>query len=83
VPGGASGSAILNGVGFLTTAVAIVLALIPPADAEDRLGFFVQVFVGSFGFLAAGLVLYALAERRRQRAARALAQSNHAGTPSL
>jgi hypothetical protein len=29
--------------------------------------FFVQVFVGSFGFLGAGFVLYALAERRRRR----------------
>jgi glutamate:GABA antiporter len=68
VPGGAVGSALWNGLGFLTTAVAIVLALIPPADTADRLGFFVQVFVGSFGFLGAGLVLYALAERRRKRA---------------
>jgi hypothetical protein len=31
------------------------------------MSFFVQVFIGSFGFLAAGLVLYALAERRKQR----------------
>ena len=68
VPGGAAGSAFFNGLGFLTTAVAIVLALIPPADTADRLGFFLQVFVGSFGFLGAGLVLYALAERRRRRA---------------
>ncbi|MEP6995414.1 MAG: amino acid permease, partial [Acidobacteriota bacterium] len=67
VPGGAAGSLFWNGLGFLTTTVAIVLALIPPADATDKLGFFVQVFVGSFGFLVAGLVLYALAERRRRR----------------
>ena len=44
-----------------------MLALIPPADTPDKTGFFVQVFVGSFGFLAAGFVLYALAERRRRR----------------
>ena len=31
------------------------------------MGFFVQVFVGSFGFLGAGLILYAMAERRRRR----------------
>ena len=67
VPGGAGGSLFWNGLGFLTTAVAIVLALIPPADSTDKMGFFVQVFVGSFGFLVAGLILYALAERRRQR----------------
>ena len=68
IPGGAAGSLFWNGLGFFTTAVAIVLALIPPADSTDKLSFFVQVFIGSFGFLAAGLVLYALAERRRRRA---------------
>jgi NhaP-type Na+/H+ or K+/H+ antiporter len=56
-----------NGLGFLTTAVAIVLALIPPADTENKTSFFVQVFIGSFGFFVAGLVLYWLAERRRRR----------------
>ena len=39
----------------------------------DKTGFFVQVFVGSFGFLGAGFVLYALAERRRRRAEAAAA----------
>ena len=73
VPGGAAGSVFWNGLGFVTTAVAIVLALIPPADTADKTGFFVQVFIGSFGFLGAGLVLYALAERRRRKAERAAA----------
>jgi glutamate:GABA antiporter len=68
IPGGRAGNAFVNGVGFLTTVVAILLALIPPADTPDRTGFFVQVFIGSFGFLGVGLVLYALAERRRSRA---------------
>lgn len=67
VPGGRLGSTLVNSVGFLTTTVAIVLALIPPADTPDRRGFFLEVFIGSFGFLAAGFVLYALAERRRRR----------------
>ena len=67
VPGGSAGSIFWNGLGFVTTVVAIVLALIPPADTADKTSFFVQVFVGSFGFLAAGIVLYALAERRRRR----------------
>jgi amino acid transporter len=67
VPGGSAGSFFWNGLGFLTTVVAIVLALIPPADSPNKVGFFVEVFVGSFGFLGAGFVLYALAERRRRR----------------
>ncbi|HEY1250556.1 MAG TPA: APC family permease [Thermoanaerobaculia bacterium] len=71
VPGGKSGSTFWNSLGFLTTFVSIVLALIPPADTTDKMGFFVQVFIGSFGFLAAGLVLYWLAERRRRRTASA------------
>lgn len=69
VPGGRTGSVLWNGLGFLTTFVSIVLALIPPADTADRAGFFIEVFVGSFGFLAAGFVLYALAGRRRRRVA--------------
>ena len=68
IPGGAAGSWFWNSVGFVTTLVAIVLALIPPADAADRSGFFLQVAAGSFGFVVAGFVLYALAERRRRRA---------------
>lgn len=68
VPGGAAGSYWSNGLGFVTTVVAIVLALIPPSDSTDRTGFFLQVALGSFGFVVAGVVLYVLAERRRRRA---------------
>ena len=68
VPGGHAGSLVWNGLGFLTTLVSIVLALSPPADTADKTGFFVEVFIGSFGFLGAGFVLYALARRRRTAA---------------
>ena len=57
----------------MQTAVAIVLAIIPPADTKDRAGFLLQVAIGSFGFVVAGLVLYAVAERRRRRAESAAA----------
>ena len=67
VPGGRIGSLFWNGIGLLTTAISIILALIPPADALDRHGFFTEVLVGSAGFIAGGLILYALAERRRRR----------------
>jgi amino acid transporter len=64
VPGGAAGSVFWNGLGLLTTLIAIVLALIPPADTNDKTGFLVQVLGGSVGFVAVGLILYALAARR-------------------
>ena len=66
VPGGIAGSLFWNGLGFLTTVVSIVLALVPPEDSADKTSYFLQVFVGSFGFLAAGLILYAIAQRRRR-----------------
>jgi amino acid transporter len=69
VPGGRPGSLIWNGLGLLTTSIAIALALIPPADAGDKKSFFIQVLGGSVGFIAAGLMLFAIAERRRRRAA--------------
>jgi amino acid transporter len=65
VPGGIAGSLFWNGLGFLTTIVSIILALIPPEDSADKTSYFLQVFVGSFGFLAAGLILYSIAQRRR------------------
>jgi glutamate:GABA antiporter len=66
VPGGRWGSLFWNGVGLLTTAVSILLALMPPEDTVDKRAFFVQVLAGSAGFVAAGLLLYALAKRRRR-----------------
>jgi amino acid transporter len=73
VPGGRAGSLFWNGLGFLTTSVSIILALIPPTGTVDKAAFFVQVLVGSAGFLAAGLVLYAIAERRRRLDAQSVA----------
>jgi amino acid transporter len=66
VPGGRLGSLFWNGIGLLTTTVSILLALIPPDEVADKRAFFVQVMGGSAGFIAAGLILYALAERRRR-----------------
>ena len=66
VPGGRIGSLFWNSLGLLTTASAIFLALIPPQDTADPRAFFLQVAVGSVGFVVAGLVLYARAERRRR-----------------
>ncbi len=67
IPGGRLGSWLANGIGLLTTALAIGLALIPPADSTDRGGFFVKVIGGTCGFIVAGLLLHALARRRAVR----------------
>lgn len=67
VPGGALGSVLANGVGFLTTVGAIALALVPPSDTNEKIDFFLKVIGGTFGFFIAGLVLYWLAKRRAMR----------------
>jgi len=68
VPGGGAGSWLVNGAGFATTLLAIVLALIPPSDTPDRGAFFLKVFGGSVAFLIAGFIFFSWARRRRERA---------------
>jgi len=68
VPGGAAGSWIVNGVGFTTTLLAIILALVPPSDEAGKIGFFLKVFGGCTAFVVAGFLFYAWAERRRAAA---------------
>jgi amino acid transporter len=65
VPGGAAGSWIFNLTGFATTVLAIILALVPPSDTVNKAAFFAKVFVGSFGFYAAGFGLFFFANRRQ------------------
>lgn len=67
IPGGAGGSMLANGIGFLTTVGAIALALIPPSDTAGRMEFFLKVIGGALGFVVAGLILYWLAKRRAVR----------------
>lgn len=67
VPGGVVGSALVNGIGFLTTVGAIVLALVPPSDTSDKVDFFLKVIGGTVGFFVAGLILYWMAKRRAMR----------------
>ncbi len=67
VPGGRWGSLTANSVGFVTTIGAIVLALVAPSDTADSTAFFLKVIGGTLAFIAAGLILYALARRRAMR----------------
>jgi glutamate:GABA antiporter len=67
VPGGRAGNLASNVSGFAMTALAIVLACIPPAE-EPRKALRVVLLVGGAGaFVAMGVVLYALASRRGRR----------------
>jgi glutamate:GABA antiporter len=74
IPGGAAGAWTANGIGFLTTLLAIGLALIPPSDTADKTGFFLKVAVGSLAFLVLGFLLYWVAERRRAKASKSHTQ---------
>jgi amino acid transporter len=69
IPGGRAGNLFWNGLGFLTTLIAIILALIPPADTPDKTAFFVQVGGGAAGFALVGFLFYAIAGRNRRRGA--------------
>lgn len=65
VPGGRSAAIFLGGLGFCTTAVAIVLACVP-ADAEpDKLLAVVKIVGLSGLMLAIGAVIYAIGRRRQ------------------
>jgi amino acid transporter len=69
IPGGPRGVAILGVVGLVTTAVSIVLALIPAAETPDK-PFAVAKVVGlTVVMLGAGIGVYARGKRRRLAAA--------------
>jgi len=66
VPGGRPMACVLGGVGFLSTAVSIVLAVFPPAD-EPNPGRAIAKVVGStLAIVAAGVLVYVFG-RLRQR----------------
>jgi len=66
VPGGKHAAVLCGAVGFLTSAVAIVLAAIPPAD-EPNPGRYVLKVVGLSALLvASGAATYAVGRRRAE-----------------
>jgi glutamate:GABA antiporter len=58
VPGGRFGTILVGVVGFVTTAVAIVFALLPPDDVKDTLWYEVKILGGFILLLGAGWLLY-------------------------
>ena len=67
VPGGRAGNLASNLSGFAMTALAIVLACIPPAEEPRKALRVVLLVGGAAAFVAMGVVLYALASRRGRR----------------
>lgn len=63
VPGGRPGAYLAGTLGFLVTAVAIVLACIPGQDVEDKTSFFLSIFGTILVTLVIGVVLYAFGRR--------------------
>jgi amino acid transporter len=63
-PGGRGVAVLLGLLGWLTTAVSIGLALVPPADEPDKTLAVVKVAGASAALVAAGVVVYAFGRRR-------------------
>jgi len=75
VPGGRHAAVVLAAIGFVVTAISIVLACIPP-DEEPNKMFAVVKVVGLSGVLVAvGIVVYLLGRRRALTAAMVLAST--------
>jgi len=68
IPGGAFACWLVGGTGFLVTLLALVLAMVPPADSTSPTFFAVKVIGGCATLLAVGLSFYF----RAHRSARAL-----------
>lgn len=64
IPGGCPGVVIAGGLGFIITAGAMVLAMIPTADVTRPVLFEVKLIGGTLGFVLLGLALYWRGARR-------------------
>ena len=64
VPGGRSGAVALASLGFLVTAISIVLACVPPDDEPNKMLSVVKVVGSSLALVVIGAAVYALGRRR-------------------
>ena len=79
VPGGRPAAVALASIGFIITAISIVLACIPPAEEPNKVLSVVKVVGSSLTLVAIGVVVYALG---RRRAAAAVVVLAFAGGPA-
>ena len=70
VPGGSAMAVAMGLLGFTTTAISIVLACLPPADARDPTLALLKVVGSSLALVAVGVWLYARGKARRSAGAR-------------
>jgi hypothetical protein len=63
IPGGQFACWLVAGSGFSVTAIAILFAMIPPADSANRGIFALKVIGGSAALMAVGLVFYVRGRR--------------------
>jgi energy-converting hydrogenase Eha subunit E len=64
VPGGRPVAILFGAVGFLTTAIAIVLATVPAANEPDKTLAVVKIVGLSVALIGIGAVVYAVGRRR-------------------
>jgi amino acid transporter len=67
IPGGPFACWLVGGTGFLVTLLALVVAMVPPADSTSRILFAIKVIGGCATLIAAGLVFYCRGRRRVAR----------------
>jgi amino acid transporter len=65
IPGGRWAAILVGAVGFATTAISIVLALLPPADATHPSLAVIKVVVPSLALIGLGVLLYLRGRGRR------------------
>jgi amino acid transporter len=58
VPGGRMGVWICGGLGFVVVLIGIAVSLIPPGEATSKLGFELQLLIGTVVSILIGLALY-------------------------
>jgi amino acid transporter len=58
VPGGVPGVWLMAGLGFVVVLIGIVVSLVPPGDTTNKLGFLLELVIGTVGSVLLGLILY-------------------------
>jgi amino acid transporter len=66
VPGGPFACWLVGGTGFVVTLLALIMAMVPPADSASPTLFAIKVIGGCATLIAVGLVFYVCARRRER-----------------